>query len=60
VAVESLVDASEEDTATGGADLVRGIFPSVHVVTSEGVDEVPQDEVRQAYQAVVESREASS
>ena len=55
-AVEALLDASEEDTATGGPDPVRGIFPTVHTVSAEGVQEVPQDEVRAAYEAVLERR----
>jgi proteasome beta subunit len=56
-AVESLLDASEADTATGGPDPVRGIYPSVFVVTVEGVQEVPDDEVRLAYEAVAARRE---
>ena len=58
-AVESLLDASEADTATGGPDPVRGIYPSVHLVTEEGVDEVPADEVRVAFEAVLARREGS-
>jgi proteasome beta subunit len=56
-AVESLLDASEADTATGGPDPVRGIYPSVHVVTIEGVQEVPDDEIRLAFEAVAGQRE---
>jgi proteasome beta subunit len=59
VAVESLVDASEEDTATGGPDPVRGLFPSVHVITANGVEQVAGDDVRGAYEAVVERRGAT-
>ena len=55
--VESLLDASEADTATGGPDPIRGIYPSVFVVTAEGVQEVPEDEVRLAYEAVAGRRE---
>jgi proteasome beta subunit len=55
--VESLLDASEADTATGGPDPLRGIYPSVHVVTSEGVVEVPDEEVRLAFEAVTARRE---
>ncbi|MDQ4005512.1 MAG: proteasome subunit beta [Actinomycetota bacterium] len=55
-AVESLLDASEADTATGGPDPLRGIFPSVFVVTTDGVAEVPIDEVRIAFEAVLERR----
>ncbi|HEX2031689.1 MAG TPA: proteasome subunit beta [Actinomycetota bacterium] len=57
-AVESLLDASEEDTATGGPDPVRGIFPTVHVITAEGVTEISEDQVRAAYEAVLERRRA--
>jgi proteasome beta subunit len=56
-AVESLLDASEADTATGGPDPLRGIYPSVHVVTAQGVQEVPDEEVRLAYEAVAARRE---
>ena len=59
-AVESLLDASEADTATGGPDPVRGIFPSVHLVTAQGVDEVPPEEVRTAFEAVLGHREGAS
>lgn len=56
-AVEALLDASEEDTATGGPDPRRGIFPSVHVVTASGVEELPSDEVQEAYGDVVRRRD---
>ncbi|MGH2528504.1 MAG: proteasome subunit beta [Actinomycetota bacterium] len=56
VAVEGLLDASEEDVATGGPDPARGIFPTVLLVTSQGVTEVPDERVRSAYEAVVGER----
>jgi proteasome beta subunit len=56
-AVEALLDASEADTATGGPDPVRGIFPNVQLITAEGVTEVPDDEVRMAFEAVLQRRE---
>ena len=52
-AVEALRDASEEDAATGGPDPVRGIFPSMVVITSEGCTSVAQDEVRTAYEELI-------
>jgi proteasome beta subunit len=58
VAVEALVDAGEEDTATAGPDLIRGIFPTVHVVTTEGVEELADEPVRQAAETVIERRRA--
>src|SRR6266508_2217581 len=56
VAVEALVDAAEEDAATGGPDPTRGIFPTMLVVAAEGVATVPDDEVRSAHEAVVGAR----
>lgn len=53
VAVEALVDAAEEDIATGGPDPTRGIYPTVVVVTAEGASRTTDDEVRAAYEAVV-------
>jgi proteasome beta subunit len=53
VAVEALVDASQEDAATGGPDPTRGIFPTVVLVTAEGAESVGADELRSAYEGVV-------
>ncbi len=53
VAVEALIDASQEDVATGGPDPNRGIWPNVLVVTTDGVADASQDEVRTAYEAIV-------
>jgi proteasome beta subunit len=56
VSVESLLDASQEDVATGGPDPARGIFPLIYVITSGGVDRVTDDDVRSAYDAIVAGR----
>ncbi|MGZ8604819.1 MAG: proteasome subunit beta [Actinomycetota bacterium] len=53
VAVEALVDASQEDVATGGPDPTRGIYPTVVAVTAGGAESIRDDEVRTAYEAVV-------
>jgi len=53
VAVEALRDASQEDVATGGPDPERGIFPTIKVVSSDGVEDVPVGEVRTAYEELV-------
>jgi proteasome beta subunit len=53
VAVEALVDASQEDVATGGPDPSRGIYPTVVAVTSGAAETVGEDDIRAAYEAVV-------
>lgn len=56
VAVEALLDASEDDVATGGPDVYRRIYPTVLTVTADGSAEVPEDEVAAAVSAVIEER----
>lgn len=56
VAVEALIDAAEDDVATGGPDLARGIFPVVMTVTSDGATESTDEDVASAVRAVVETR----
>jgi proteasome beta subunit len=48
VVVEALHDAADDDSATGGADLDRRIFPVVAVVTVDGYHRVPDEEVATA------------
>lgn len=54
LAVAALVAASEEDTATGGPDLRRGILPNVYSIDAQGVHEVDEAEVRAAAERAVE------
>ena len=56
VAVEALVDASQEDVATGGVDPARAIYPVALVVGVDGVREASDDELRSAYESVVGGR----
>lgn len=56
LAVAALVAAAEEDTATGGPDLRRDIYPNVVVVSAAGVEEVPEDRVAAAARLAMETR----
>ncbi len=55
-AVQSLYDAADEDSATGGPDLTRRIFPVVSVVTVEGYRRLADDEVGAVVENVVAGR----
>jgi proteasome beta subunit len=48
VVLEALHDAADDDSATGGADLDRRIFPVVAVVTVDGFHRVPDEQVASA------------
>ncbi len=43
--VQALYDAADDDSATGGPDLTRRIFPTIGVVTADGYRQVPEAEV---------------
>jgi len=58
IAVESLYDAADDDSATGGPDLARGILPVVAVVDSDGYRRVPEPELEPIVRAVVEARQS--
>ncbi len=57
VAVESLYDAADDDAATGGPDLARGILPVIAVVDSDGYRRVPESELDPIVRAVVAARQ---
>lgn len=56
VAVEALYDAADDDSATGGPDLVRGIYPTAVVIEAEGALEVGADRIAQIARDVIRSR----
>jgi proteasome beta subunit len=60
VAAEALIDAADDDAATGGPDVVRGIYPVMIVVTADGAAEIAEDEVRAAVDAVLAERGGAS
>ena len=56
MAVDALYDAADDDSATGGPDLTRGIFPVVMSVTPDGLRRLPDSEVGAVVQRVVDER----
>jgi proteasome beta subunit len=52
VAVEALTDAADDDSATGGPDDARRIYPVVARVTAEGYQRVSDDELAAAVGAL--------
>jgi proteasome beta subunit len=51
--VRALWQAADEDSATGGPDAVRGIYPTVATITAAGFQRVPEAEVARSFQAVI-------
>jgi len=55
-AVEALFDAAEEDSATGGPDLIRKVYPIVAVIDAEGYRELSDDDVAAHVEGVIDAR----
>jgi len=53
LAVVALYNAADEDSATGGPDVVRGIYPLVATVGAEGFAQVPDTEVAERFAGLV-------
>ncbi len=53
VGLQALADAADEDRATGGVDLARGIFPLVCFCTAAGVEEVDRETIERVYREQV-------
>ena len=49
LAIKALFMAADEDSATGGPDLVRGIYPTMATITAEGFTRVPESEIAERF-----------
>jgi proteasome beta subunit len=56
VCLQALYDAADDDSATGGPDLTRRIFPVVATVTADGFRRLPDEETGGYAQAIVDER----
>ncbi|MFP5345458.1 MAG: proteasome subunit beta [Actinomycetes bacterium] len=57
VVVEALYDAADDDSATGGPDMTRRIWPVVATVTEEGYNRWSDEQVGRVVDQVVRQRE---
>ncbi|MFE3850984.1 proteasome subunit beta [Streptomyces griseorubiginosus] len=57
-ALQALYDAADDDSATGGPDINRRIFPIVSVITEDGFERLPESETEQLSREMVEQRRA--
>ncbi|GAA1290743.1 proteasome subunit beta [Saccharothrix xinjiangensis] len=58
-AIEALYDAADDDSGTGGPDLVRRIFPVVVTISAEGAAHLPEERTAALAESVVEGRRTS-
>ena len=54
--IQALYDAADDDSATGGPDLTRRIFPVVQVITADGGHRVEDSEVAEIADRMIAAR----
>lgn len=54
--IQALYDAADDDSATGGPDLARRIYPLVTAITEDGFKRFSDDEVAEIVRAIHERR----
>ncbi len=53
LAIRALFEAADDDSATGGPDLVRGIFPVVATIDAAGYSRLTDDDIRQRFERLM-------
>ncbi len=57
IVCRALWEAADADSATGGPDITRGIFPTVATITSKGFARVNDADLASIYRDIVETVE---
>lgn len=50
--LRSLIEAADEDSATGGPDIVRSVYPVVATITSDGYDRLDDEELAERVETI--------
>ena len=59
LSINALFQAADEDSATGGPDLVRGIYPVIATITAQGFERLADDDVAARFRALLETLHAT-
>lgn len=58
LAITALFEAADDDSATGGPDMVRGIYPVVATITADGFERIDDADVAARFAALLETLSA--
>ena len=52
----AIFEAADEDSATGGPDLIRDVYPIIAKITSDGYEAIPNEDVSSAFNSIIDDR----
>ena len=56
LAANAIFEAADEDSATGGPDLIRDVYPIIAKITSEGYEPIPSNDISSVFTTIIENR----
>ncbi len=56
LAANAIFEAADEDSATGGPDLIRDVYPIIAKITSEGYEPIPTNDISSVFTTIIENR----
>ncbi len=56
LAANVIFEAADEDSATGGPDLIRDVYPIIAKITSEGYEPIPSADISSVFTAIIDNR----
>jgi proteasome beta subunit len=59
LSISALFQAADEDSATGGPDLVRGIYPVIATISARGFSRLPDADVAARFRALLDTMAAN-
>jgi proteasome beta subunit len=59
LAISALYQAADEDSATGGPDLMRGIYPVMATITARGFTRLPDSDVEALFRTLLDTLAAT-
>jgi proteasome beta subunit len=59
LSLAALFEAADEDSATGGPDAIRGIYPTVASITSAGYTDIDEADISERFASLIAQRTAT-
>tara|TARA_B100000953_G_scaffold288370_1_gene271406 strand:- start:281 stop:865 length:585 start_codon:yes stop_codon:yes gene_type:complete len=56
----AIFEAADEDSATGGPDLIRDVYPIIAKITSDGYEAISDESIASVFSAIIDDRRSKA